>query len=129
MINEPISKSTLTVSPYIKRELPEVEDDIPLAPDPISRPTTLAPIGETSTTGTQTEQEDSPVLDPIIICNSSSVTHIFQAAGGSVISILVRKNAELERKLDGLMDYLEKWINVGELNMNDIKQYIENYTN
>ena len=52
-----------------------------------------------------------------------------QSGSGSIISTLVQNNAELERKLNGLMDYLEKWINVGNLNMNDLKQYIENYSN
>ena len=88
----------------------------------------VAPTGDTTTIGTQTEQEDLSSLDPIIIGGSSSITNLYQSGSGSVISILVQKNAELERKLNGLMDYLENWIDVGALNMNDIKQYIENYS-
>ena len=130
MSTEPISKSNnLTVSPYIKREvIPEEKDDI-IIPNPISRYRTIAPVGTTSNTGTQTElTPEEASLDPIIIGGSSSITNLYQSGSGSVISILVQKNAELERKLNGLMDYLENWIDVGTLNMNDIKQYIENYS-
>ena len=138
MSTEPISKSNnLTVSPYIKRErasalelceaIEEEKDDI-IIPNPISRYRTIAPIGTTSNTGTQTElTPEEASLDPIII-GGSSMTTILQGGSGSVISILVQKNAELERKLNGLMDYLENWIDVGTLNMNDIKQYIESYS-
>ena len=132
MSSEPISKSNnLTVSPYIKREvIPEENDDI-IIPNPISRYRTIAPIGTTSNTGTQTESTtDEATLDPIIIGGSSTtINNLFQSGSGSIISILVQKNAELERQLNGLLDYLEKWINVGDLNMSDIKEYVQNYSN
>ena len=129
MSTEPISKSNnLTVSPYIKREVIQEENNDVIIPNPISRYRTIAPIGTTSNTGTQTEPTpEEASLDPIII-GGSSMTTILQGGSGSVISILVQKNAELERKLNGLMDYLENWIDVGTLNMNDIKQYIESYS-
>ena len=129
MSTEPISKSNnLTVSPYIKRDvIPEEKDDV-IIPNPISRYRTIAPIGTTSNTGTQTEPTpEEASLDPIII-GGSSMTTILQAGSGSIISILVQKNAELERQLNGLLDYLEKWIDVGNLNMSDIKDYVQNYS-
>ena len=132
MSNEPISKSNnLTVSPYIKREVIQEENDDVIIPNPISRYRTIAPIGTTLTTGTQTESTtDEATLDPIIIGGSSTtINNLFQSGSGSIISILVQKNAELERQLNGLLDYLEKWINVGDLNMSDIKEYVQNYSN
>ena len=132
MSTEPISKSnTLTVSPYIKREVIQEENDDVIIPNPISRYRTIAPIGTTSNTGTQTESTtDEATLDPIIIGGSSTtINNLFQSGSGSIISILVQKNAELERQLNGLLDYLEKWINVGDLNMSDIKEYVQNYSN
>ena len=97
--------------------------------------TRLAPIADTSTeTGTQTEPDTEPEpeqeTEPITIgVSQSTINSLYQSGSGSIISTLVQNNAELERKLNGLMDYLEKWINVGNLNMNDLKQYIENYSN
>ena len=132
MSSEPISKSNnLTVSPYIKREvIPEENDDI-IIPNPISRYRTIAPIGTTSNTGTQTEPTpDEASLDPIIIGGSSTtINNLFQSGSGSIISILVQKNAELERQLNGLLDYLEKWVDVGDLSMTDVKDYVQNYSN
>ena len=131
MSNEPISKSNnLTVSPYIKREMIQEENNDVIIPNPISRYRTIAPIGTTTNTGTQTEPTPDEVsLDPIIIGGSSTtINNLFQSGSGSIISLLVQKNAELQRQLDGLLDYLEKWIDVGNLTMSDVKEYVQSYS-
>ena len=100
-----------------------------IIPNPISRYRTIAPIGTTSNTGTQTEiTPEEATLDPIIIGGSSTtINNLYQSGSGSIISILVQKNAELERQLNGLLDYLEKWIDVGNLSMSDVKEYVQSY--
>ena len=40
------------------------------------------------------------------------------------ISQLTTQVDTLTRKLDRLINYLEKWVNVGNLTMNDIKQHV-----
>ena len=35
----------------------------------------------------------------------------------------------VDRRVEALIDYLEKWIQVGNLKMTDIKDYIQNYHN
>ena len=91
-----------------------------------STKTTTVRVAPSTTTETQTETEKEPELEQEQI-KPISVGSL-QSGSGSIISILVQKNAELERKVNGLMDYLENWIDVGDLNMSDIKQYIENYS-
>ena len=91
----------------------------------------LAPTIETESTGTQTEPEPEPepiheTLNPISVGSSSS-NNIYQSGSGSTVSELVQNNAELERKFEALLDYLEKWINVGNITMNDIREYVQNY--
>ena len=89
-----------------------------------STKTTTVRVAPSTTTETQTETEKEPELEQEQI-KPISVGSL-QSGSGSIISILVQKNAELER--NGLMDYLENWIDVGDLNMSDIKQYIESYS-
>ena len=35
--------------------------------------------------------------------------------------------AAVDKRVDGLINYLEQWIKVGNLRMNNIKEYIQNY--
>ena len=37
--------------------------------------------------------------------------------------------AAIDKRVDGLINYLEQWIKVGNLNMNNIKEYIQNFSN
>ena len=34
----------------------------------------------------------------------------------------------VDRRVEGLIDYLEHWVRVGNLKMTDIRDYIQNYT-
>ena len=105
---EPISRKKTSVSPFIKTETPEpVPDETPVA-EPISKPitgnTVLAP---------------EPISEPI---TENTVLAPEQQE-------IVADIETVDRRVEALIDYLEKWIQVGNLKMTDIKDYIQNYHN
>ena len=42
-------------------------------------------------------------------------------------SVLSEDIAAIDKRVDALINYLEKWVKVGNLNMTNIKEYIQNY--
>ena len=65
--------------------------------------------------------DDLPAPEPI----TKTVT------GNTVVapqpSVLSEDIAAIDKRVDALINYLEKWIQVGNLKMTNIKDYIQNY--
>ena len=95
--------------------------------EPVIRTTTrLAPAGtddkpeDVNTPTTQTSGKD-----PISIGGVSYQT----IGGGGDTSAVAQNLGKLEKRVNALIDYMEGWVNVGNLNMLDIKEHIENHSN
>ena len=105
-MTDPITKSKSTVSPYIKRH--------------------TAP---TITIEPPTDTDFSPLASRTVIPIIKAVNgNIVLAPQPSVLSedIAALANA-IDKRVDALINYLEKWIQVGNLKMTNIKEYIQNY--
>ena len=88
--------------------------------DPISRKkTSVSPYNKKDTP--EYPPPDTSAPDPI----SKSIT------GNTVLapepSEPVTDLASVDKRVDALINYLEKWIQVGNLKMTNIKEYIQNY--
>ena len=65
--------------------------------------------------------DETPVPDPVT-----------KALSGKTVlaphpSVLSEDIAAIDKRVDALINYLEKWIQVGNLKMTNIKEYIQNY--
>ena len=101
---EPITKSKSTVSPYIKTHT--------------TPPITIDP---------PTDTDFSPLA-------SRTMLPITKAVSGNTVlapqpSTISPDIAAIDKRVDGLINYLEQWIKVGNLNMTNIKEYIQNFSN
>ena len=57
---------------------------------------------------------------------------ITKAVNGNIVlapqpSTISADIAAIDKRVDGLINYLEQWIKVGNLNMSNIKEYIEKF--
>ena len=99
---EPIAKKKATVSPFNKVPSSEpIPDDTDISP--------LAPL--------------TPAPDPMKKAVSGNTVLAPQASEQTA------DIAAVDKRVDGLINYLEQWIKVGNLNMNNIKEYIQNFSN
>ena len=90
--------------------------------DPIAKKkSTLSPFNKAP----PSEQipDNTPAPDPITKAVSGNTV---LAPQPSTISADI---AAVDKRVDGLINYLEQWIKVGNLNMNNIKEYIQNFSN
>ena len=69
--------------------------------------------------------DDTPAPEPVTKALSGKTV---LAPQPSVLSedIAALANA-IDKRVDALINYLEKWVKVGNLNMTNIKEYIQNY--
>ena len=103
---DPISRKKTSVSPFNKVPSSEsVPDDTPASPaslEPLARP----PQPVTKALSGKTVLAPQPSVSPE--------------------DIAALANA-IDKRVDALINYLEKWIQVGNLKMTNIKEYIQNY--
>ena len=83
--------------------------------EPISKAVSLTIPPNSAPSGNQTPSKSTQkqVANPIIIGSSVSVGEI--------------DTHSLETKINALINYMENWVNVGNLNMSDIKSYINSH--
>ena len=111
---EPIAKKKATVSPFNKTIPNEpIEEDTsnkpqsnPIITDAVSA--VVAPL--------------PPTPNPNIIRNQGNRS-VAPSPPEYVSDVMA-----VDRRVEGLIDYLEQWIRVGNLKMTDIRDYIQNYT-
>ena len=126
---EPIAKKKATVSPFNKTIPNEpIEEDTsnkpqsnPIITDAVSA--VVAPLPPTPNPNVDDEgtEINLPCSDPIIRNQGNrSVAPGLPEYVSDVMAV--------DRRVEGLIDYLEQWIKVGNLKMTDIRDYIQNYT-
>ena len=98
--------------------------------EPVIRTTTLtmtrlAPAGNDKAQDVNTPTPQTQGQDPISI---GGISYQTIGAGGDTGAV-AQNLSKLETKVNALIDYMESWVNVGNLNMLDIKQHIENHSN
>ena len=124
---EPITKKKATVSPFNKTTPNEpVEEDVSnkSSSNPIS--TDVVTIPEPPTPNPNVDDDDEtevnvPSSDPII--RNQGNRSVAPSPPEYVSDVMA-----VDRRVEGLIDYLEQWIKVGNLKMTDIRDYIQNYT-
>ena len=65
----------------------------------------------------------SPIITDDKIITSSS-NQVSMPASAGTLALIADVNAQKER-IDRLLNYLEAWINVGNMNMSDIKSTVD----
>ena len=71
--------------------------------------------------------DNTPAPDPITKAVSGNTVLAPQASEQTADIAAVA--LAVDKRVDGLINYLEQWIKVGNLNMNNIKEYIQNFSN
>ena len=88
--------------------------------EPISKKkSSVSPYIKTETP--ESPAPDTPAPDPITKALSGNTILAPQVSVSSADIIAI------DKRIDGLINYLEKWIKVGNLNMSNIKEYVENF--
>ena len=127
---EPITKKKATVSPFNKLAPNEpIEEDTsnntssnPIITDAVSA--VVAPVPPTPNPNVDDEgtEINVPSSDPII--RNQTNKSVAPALPEYVSDFMA-----VDRRVEALIDYLEQWIKVGNLQMTDIKEYIQNNAN
>ena len=124
---EPIAKKKATVSPFNKTTPTDpIEEDTSNKPqsNPIITDVVTIPEPQTPNPNIDDEEETEinlPCSDPII--RNQGNRSVAPGLPEYVTDIMA-----VDRRVEGLIDYLEQWIKVGNLKMTDIRDYIQNYT-
>ena len=124
---EPITKKKATVSPFNKTTPNDpIEEDTSNKPqsNPIITDVVTIPEPQTPNPNIDDEEETEinvPSSDPII--RNQGNRSVAPSPPEYVSDVMA-----VDRRVEGLIDYLEQWIKVGNLKMTDIRDYIQNYT-
>ena len=127
---EPIAKKKATVSPFNKTIPNEpIQEDTsnkpqsnPIITDVVTA--VVAPVPPTPNPNIDDDEEPEinvPSSDPII--RNQGNRSVAPSPPEYVSDVMA-----VDRRVEGLIDYLEQWIRVGNLKMTDIRDYIQNYT-
>ena len=92
--------------------------------DPITKSkSTVGPYIKTHTTPPITIDPPTETMMPITKAVSGNIVLAPQ------VSEQTADIAAVDKRVDGFINYLEQWIKVGNLNMTNIKEYIQNFSN